>query len=107
MGMKERGFRTGGAGDFEADGEGADTDAGVVSVGVLGAATVELLGAATVELLDTAAVELLGAPCLRSMLLSTAIPPVAPVAAMRAAASCSVAQVTTVPGLLTRGRAKH
>jgi len=35
------------------------------------------------------------------------MPPVAPVAAMRAVASELVVQVTDVPGLLTRGRAKH
>jgi len=35
------------------------------------------------------------------------MPPFAPVAAMRAVASELVVQVTEVPGLLTRGRAKH
>ena len=34
-------------------------------------------------------------------------PPVAPVAAMRASASCCVVQAILVPALLTRGRAKH
>jgi len=35
------------------------------------------------------------------------MPPFAPVAAMREVASELVVQVTEVPGLLTRGRAKH
>lgn len=74
------------------------------------ASTAVLIAASPVEETDSVAVALAAPPEADTVELvdpSPVIPPVAPVASIRARASPSVSHVTEVPRELTRGSAKH